>query len=102
MIDYIIYITDKNILNVSSQKDFSQKYKFSISENFIPLTSSIVTDKGNLKYPHKILDIPTCLCKKYSANFLVGIINGFIQKINILFQKGNETQSIKDEEYILE
>ena len=23
MIDYIIYITDKNILNVSSQKDFS-------------------------------------------------------------------------------
>ena len=55
MIDYIIYITDKNILNVSSQKDFSQKYKFSISENFIPLTSSIVADKGKLKYQKKYL-----------------------------------------------
>ena len=65
------------------KKDFSEKYKFSITGNFIPLTSSIVTDKGNLKYPHKILDIPTCLCKKYSENFFVGIINGFIQKIDI-------------------
>ena len=120
--DYIIYITDKKFLIVSSKKDFSEKYKFSITGNFIPLTSSIVisynncdtliisnimeekiilADKGKLKYQHKILDIPTCLCKKDSENFFVGTINGFIQKINILFQKGNEIQSIKDGEYII-
>ena len=123
--DYIIYITDKNFLNVISKKDFSEKYKFFIIGNFIPLTSSIVinynncdtiiisnimeekviiADKGKLKYQHKILDIATCLCKKDSEHFFIGTLNGFIQKIKITFQKGkdnpNEIQSIIDEKYI--
>ena len=120
--DYIIYITDNNIVNIISKKDFSEKYKFSLIGNFIPLTSSIVinynncdtliisnimeekvimADKGKLKFQHKILDIPTCLCKKDSQSFYIGTINGFIQKIKIIFQKGNEIQSITDENYIL-
>ena len=124
--DYIIYITNKNILYVISKKDFSEKYKFSIIGNFIPLTSSItinynncetiiisnimeekiiLADKGKLKYQHKILDIPTCLCKKNSEYFFIGTLNGFIQRIKISFQKGkdnqNEIESITDEKYIL-
>jgi hypothetical protein len=123
--DYIIYITDNNILNVISKKDFTEKYKFFILGNFIPLTSSIVinynncdtiiisnimeekiiiADRGKLKYQHKILDIPTCLCKKDSEYFFIGTMNGFIQKIKISFLKGkdnpNEIQSIIDEKYI--
>ena len=119
--DYIIYITNNNILTVISKNDFSEKYKFSIIGNFIPLTSSItleynncetiiisnimeekiiIAERGKLKYQHKILDIPTCLCKYDSENFYIGTINGFIQKIKITFQKGNEIQSINDEKYI--
>ena len=123
--DYIIYITEPNIVNVINKKDFSEKYKFSIIGNFIPLTSSILinynncetiiisnimeekiifAEKGKLKYQHKVQDIPTCLCKYDSEHFYIGTINGFIQKIKITFQKGkdiqNEIQSINDEKYI--
>ena len=124
--DYIIYITNKNIVYVITKKNFSEKYKFSLIGNFIPLTSSItinynncetiiisnimeekiiLAEKGKLKYQHKILDIPTCLCKKDSEYFFIGTINGFIQRIKILFQKRkdnqNEIESITDEKYII-
>ena len=124
--DYIIYINDNKILYVLKKDDFSEKYKFTIIGNFIPLTSSIVitynncqtiiisnimeekiilAEKGKLKYQHKILDIPTCLCKIDDDYFYIGTMNGFIQKIKITFQKSkenlNEIQNIKDEKYIL-
>ena len=123
--DYIIYITDQNILYVINKKDFSEKYKFSIIGNFIPLTSSIViqynnceiilisnimeekiilAERGKLKYQHKILDIATCLCKYDSEHFYIGTMNGFIQKIKLSLQKGkedfDEISSINDEKYI--
>ena len=124
--NHIIYINDKKTLYVIKKEDFAEKYKLNISGNFIPLTSSIVIDyndcdtliisnvmeekiilaeKGKLKYQHKICDIPTCLCKCNKNNFYVGTINGYIQKIKITFQKGEdvfkEVQNIIDEKKIL-
>ena len=124
--NYIIYINNKKNLIVLNQEDFSEKYKFIIIGNFIPLTSSIViefnncetliisnvmeekiilAEKGVLKYQHKICDIPTCLCKCSSNDFYVGTINGYIQKIKMSFKsdKNNfkEINNIIDEKKIL-
>ena len=124
--DYIIYINNKKILYVINKEDFSEKYKFIIIGNFVPLTSSIIinfnncetliisnvmeekiiiAERGKLKYQHKICDIPTCLCKIDSNNFYVGTINGYIQKIKISFQIGQDDfqviQNIMDENKIL-
>ncbi len=123
---YIIYINNKKILYIINKEDFSEKYKFSIIGNFVPLTSSIVinfnncetliisnimdekiilAEKGKLKYQHKICDIPTCLCKMDSNNFYVGTINGYIQKIKITFQPNQEEfkeiENIADEKKVL-
>ena len=123
---YIIYINNKKILYIINKEDFSEKYKFSIIGNFVPLTSSIVinfnncetliisnimdekiilAEKGKLKYQHKICDIPTCLCKIDSNNFYVGTINGYIQKIKITFQPNQEDfkeiENIADEKKVL-
>ena len=123
--NHIIYITDQNILYVINKKDFSEKYKFTIIGNFIPLTSSIIinynnceniiisnimegkiilAERGKLKYQHKIQDIATCLCKYDSEHFYIGTMNGFIQKIKITFSKNkddlDEISSIVDGKYI--
>ena len=123
--NHIIYITDQNILYVINKKDFSEKYKFTIIGNFIPLTSSIIinynnceniiisnimegkiilAERGKLKYQHKIQDIVTCLCKYDSEHFYIGTMNGFIQKIKITFSKNkddlDEISSIVDGKYI--
>ena len=116
--NHIIYINDKKVLRVINKEDFTEKYRFIIIGNFIPLTSSIIIDyndcealiisnimedkiilaeKGKLKYQHKICDIPTCLCKCNSNNFYVGTMNGYIQKIKITFQVNqDESQTIQN------
>ena len=119
--NYIIYINNKKNLYAISQEDFSEKYKFTIIGNFIPLTSSILieynncstliisnimeekiilAEKGVLKYQHKICDISTCLCKGNSNEFFIGTINGFIQKIKITF-KSEEIHNILEGKKIL-
>ena len=124
--NYIIYITNKKSLYVINKEDFTEKYKLTIISNFIPLTSSIlieynncdtliisnimdgkiiIAEKGKLKYQHKTSDISICLCKCDTNYFYIGNINGYIQKIKITFQKGQddfkEIQNIIDEKRIL-